>query len=81
MGFDENAAVKMVLRPGQFFLFSERLLHSSEPNRSGDRRMCLIGRVAPTMVMIDRPLEKEAGVLLLSGNDSMGFNRIVAPPG
>ena len=47
----------------------------------GVLRACLIGRVATTMVMIDLPLEKEAGVLLLSGNDSMGFNRIVAPPG
>lgn len=79
-GIDTSKEIKMVLRPGQFFIFSERTLHSSEPNLSGKRRMSLVGRVVPTIVKVNRPFEKEEGILLLSGRDDMGFNRIVDPP-
>jgi ectoine hydroxylase-related dioxygenase (phytanoyl-CoA dioxygenase family) len=80
-GLDTSGAVKMILRPGQFFIFSERTLHSSEPNRSNSTRKCLVGRVVPTFVKIDRPFERAEGVTLLCGEDRMGFNQVVNPPG
>ena len=79
-GLDTANAVKMVLEPGQFFIFCERALHSSEPNRSNSTRMCLVGRVVPTIVKINRPFETAEGVTLLCGEDKMGFNNITPPP-
>lgn len=38
---DASAAVDMVLRAGEAALFDARLVHGSEPNRSGDRRIGL----------------------------------------
>lgn len=79
-GIDTSNPIKMILRPGQFFIFSNRTLHFSQANLSGKRRMSLVGRVVPTIVRVDRPFEKEEGVLLLCGKDEMGFNRVVDPP-
>ena len=49
-GLDESAAVDMPLGAGQFSLHHERLLHSSPPNRSGDRRLGMSFTFLPTRV-------------------------------
>src|SRR5262245_4942683 len=49
---DSTAIVNMELRPGEFFLFSERLLHGSSPNRSSRRRLGLAIRVTVPFVKV-----------------------------
>ena len=44
VGVDEDAAVPMVLKPGEFSMHHEAVVHGSDPNRSDDRR---IGFVDP----------------------------------
>ena len=43
--FESSAAVNMELKPGEFFLFSERLLHGSSRNASQKRRLGISVRV------------------------------------
>ena len=80
---DASKAVSMELEPGQFFLFNERLLHQSEPNRSQKRRMGLTMRVTVPFVKITHdipPLFPGHTATLLRGRDYMGFNRLAPPP-
>jgi len=77
--FDEGQAINMELRPGQFFLFTERLLHHSFANRSSLRRMGMSIRVTLPIVAIDQknpPLHPGHTAILVHGRDSMGFNRL-----
>ena len=66
-----------------FFLFNEKLLHHSEPNRSNRRRMGMAVRVTIPIVKIDHdrpPLHPGHATVLLRGEDYMKFNRLVDPP-
>ena len=47
---DEDAAVDIVLRPGEASLHHVRLIHGSGPNRSADRRIGFAIRYIPTHV-------------------------------
>ena len=49
-GLDDSAAVCMPLRAGQFSLHHERMLHSSPPNHSDDRRLGMSFTFLPTRV-------------------------------
>lgn len=49
---DTSSKIDMELRPGQCFLFTERLVHRSEPNRSAKRRMGVSVRFIPTSVKV-----------------------------
>lgn len=49
-GIDEDRAVAMPLRPGQFSLHHERTAHGSQPNRSRDRRIGFAFFYIPTRV-------------------------------
>jgi ectoine hydroxylase-related dioxygenase (phytanoyl-CoA dioxygenase family) len=90
MGFNEMAdteyidtskAVNLELKPGQFFLFNERLVHYSAPNTSDKRRMGLAVRVTIPIVKVDHDeLFKGHKVLQLCGTDPMGFNEVGEPP-
>lgn len=90
MGFEEMAdpayvdtsqAVSMELKPGEFFLFNERLVHYSAPNTSEHRRMGLAVRVTIPIVKVDHEALFEGHkVILLKGRDTMGFNRVGTPP-
>jgi polysaccharide pyruvyl transferase WcaK-like protein len=73
---DETKKVAMVLEPGQFFLFNERLLHHSNPNRSGTHRLGLAVRATVPIVRVSEPFP----CVLLRGQDTMGFNHYVQPP-
>ena len=50
--YDAGQAVNMELKPGEFFLFSERLLHASSKNASDKRRLGLSIRVTVPFVHI-----------------------------
>jgi len=75
--FNSANPVKMQLQPGQFFLFNERILHSSGPNNSAQDRMGLAIRYIPPMVRI---LDPDDHAILVSGQDKFGFNALVVPP-
>ena len=81
---DDAAAVDMVLRPGQFFLFNERLLHQSNRNTSNTRRMGLSARYTlPFVALLDQeapPLFPGHACVVVSGEDSFGLNRTQPPP-
>ena len=78
---DTSAAVPMALRAGQFFLFNERTVHQSDPNTSDRRRLGLAVRVTTPVVRVDhRRLFPGHKVVLLSGEDRMGFSEVADPP-
>lgn len=79
--FDASEAVDVELEPGEFFLFNERLLHGSLPNRSRFPRLGLAIRVTVPFVRITT--EEDFifhPAVVLHGRDEMGFNALCAPP-
>jgi hypothetical protein len=81
--FDTSNLINMELKPGEFFLFNEKLLHHSEPNRSTRRRMGMSVRVTLPIVNIEQdrsPLHPGHCAILVKGEDYMGFNRLMEPP-
>lgn len=80
---DDAQAIDMKLAPGEFFLFNERLLHQSNPNRSDRRRLGLTCRVTVPFVKIEHdrpPLFPGHANVVVRGEDRMGFNRLAEPP-
>lgn len=77
--FDQSRAVKMELQPGQFFLFNERVLHASDPNRTDRRRRCMVSRYSAPFVRIP-PLCDGHRMIMASGVDKFGFNLFVDSP-
>jgi hypothetical protein len=75
-GIDESKKVQLVLKPGEFFLFNERTLHHSGPNRSHEPRIGLGYRVTLPMVKSYH----NSPVIMLRGQDRFGFNTYTAPP-
>lgn len=76
--FDASQAVAMVMDPGEGFLFNERCLHQSHPNRSDRRRLGLSLRYCTPMVRIAHdqpPLFRGHAAMLVSGRDRFGYNR------
>ena len=80
--YDASLAINMELKPGEFFLFSERLLHASSKNRSNKRRLGLSIRVTVPFVHIfqDSHLHPGHTAILARGVDVMGFNRYAGRP-
>jgi ectoine hydroxylase-related dioxygenase (phytanoyl-CoA dioxygenase family) len=72
----DGPVVEMRLQPGQFFLFTDRTLHQSPPNNTAHTRMGLAVRFTVPLVRIDHDL----GVLVVRGQDRLGFNKVVSPP-
>jgi hypothetical protein len=81
---DTTAAVDMELRPGEFFIFNERLLHHSHKNTSDRRRMGLSARyTVPFVALLDQdapPLFPGHACVVVSGEDTFHLNRTVDPP-
>jgi len=80
---DSTRIVNMEMEPGQFFLFNEKLLHHSEPNRSNRRRMGMSVRLTLPLVKIEQdrpPLHPGHCAVLVRGRDYMGLNRLMEPP-
>lgn len=81
--FDKSNLIDMELEPGEFFLFNEKLLHHSEPNRSNRRRLGMSVRVTVPFVAIKHdipPLHPGHCAVLVRGEDTMSFNRLQEPP-
>lgn len=82
---DTRKAIPMELRPGQFFLFSESLLHGSTANPTRRRRLALSVRITTPNVRIyagqtidGQGLSLEHyGAVLVSGEDRFGHNRYI----
>lgn len=81
---DATRAVDMELAPGEFFVFNERMLHHSAPNRSTCRRLGLSARFTlPQVSILDQesaPLFPGHACVLVSGEDRHRLNRMAAPP-
>jgi hypothetical protein len=78
--FDTKNLVNMEMQAGQFFLFNEKTLHHSEPNRSSKRRLGLAVRVTLPFVKVDHnALFKGHKVIVLRGRD-LGINDVAQPP-
>jgi ectoine hydroxylase-related dioxygenase (phytanoyl-CoA dioxygenase family) len=77
---DVNNIVNLELLPGQFFLFNERTLHHSEPNRSSKRRMGMSIRVITPQVRVLKTDSLRHNPILISGRDNLGFNTLGSPP-
>jgi ectoine hydroxylase-related dioxygenase (phytanoyl-CoA dioxygenase family) len=81
---DERSAVDMVLEPGQFFIFNERMLHHSHANASSRRRLGLSARYTlPFVKILDQdgpPLFPGHACVVVSGTDDFKLNRTAAPP-
>lgn len=88
---DESRAVHMEMRPGQFFIFTSRCMHGSNPNSSKDSvRFGWATRFVPTHVKVyaDQdsfhhfgevlPLDRYSTVLV-AGEDRYRHNRVRMP--
>jgi ectoine hydroxylase-related dioxygenase (phytanoyl-CoA dioxygenase family) len=81
--FVVREARPMELKPGEFFLFNEKLLHQSEPNRSKKRRIGFSMRVTVPFVKLTHdnpPLFPGHYNLVIRGEDRLRFNRVGQPP-
>jgi ectoine hydroxylase-related dioxygenase (phytanoyl-CoA dioxygenase family) len=75
---DEDAAVDLVMRPGDVEVHHPNIVHSSMPNRSDRWRRALTIRYIPTSTRITRP--DEASPYLLRGEAVPGVNAYLEPP-
>ena len=73
-----NNAIDIELKAGQFILFNESILHSSNPNRSNLRRLGFSPRI--TVPFVDVGGREKLKVILLNGKDYMGDYNCVSPP-
>lgn len=75
---DERQAVAMPLRPGEMSLHHIRTFHSSEPNRSGDRRIGFAIRYIPARI---RQLDVQGdSATLVRGHDRHGHFELERAP-
>lgn len=74
--FDLTQVVDMELRRGEFVIFTDRVLHGAEPNRSDRRRAGLALRFTTPFVKILRNVRP----VIVSGQDRFGFNTLQSPP-
>jgi len=82
VGVDEDAAVPMMLKPGEFSMHHEAVVHGSGPNRSDDRRIGLSIHYIPTHVQrvkYNRPGVKPRAALV-RGVDDYGNWEHETPP-
>lgn len=77
---DASRARPIELRAGQFVLFSDRLLHRSDPNRSRRRRFGLALRILPPLVRVLEYDDPAHALVQIRGRDPLGFNRLAELP-
>jgi ectoine hydroxylase-related dioxygenase (phytanoyl-CoA dioxygenase family) len=79
--YDSREAISVPLRPGEFILFSDRLLHHSAANSSPHRRLGFAVRLTHTGVRIDlhKTNPGQYGIVV-SGQDTLALNRYAEPP-
>ena len=75
---DESKAVSTPLRPGQMSIHSARVIHSSQPNRSDNRRIGFV--IQPYMPPHVQQTITPTGAQLIRGNDPFGnFEHLPRP--
>jgi len=87
-GFDDVEPTHFELQPGQFFLFSESVVHGSDANRSDADRTGVVFRYTPTSTRVYRDMAIDgAGMptkgwhaVLVRGEDTHGHNKLGPPP-
>lgn len=74
LNVDASSAVNMELRPGEFSLHHERIVHNSEPNNSDDRRIGMSIHYIPTSTQLVRYRGegKKPLAMLVRGIDAFG---------
>lgn len=77
---DDRLSVAMELEPGQFFIFNERTLHGSPPNRSDKTRLGLTARFVVPLVQVMAWDSPNHALMLVSGQDPIGQNRVLPLP-
>ncbi|MDC0033535.1 phytanoyl-CoA dioxygenase family protein [Alphaproteobacteria bacterium] len=70
VGLNEDAAVDIVLDPGQCSIHHENLIHGSHPNNGDDRRM---GYAMVYVTPEVKPLVGRRAALLVRGEDRFGY--------
>jgi hypothetical protein len=79
-----SRAVPLLLRAGEFVMFSERLLHFAPKNDSPRRRTALAARYTMPLVRLfpsEPPIDfPDYHALIVSGKDRFGLNPIGEPP-
>lgn len=75
---DETGAVTLDLKPGQMSIHSARVIHSSLPNRSDDRRIGFV--IQPYMPPGVKQVIKPVPVQLARGTDTHGNFELVGRP-
>lgn len=75
-GFDFSKTIDLELRKGEFVIFTDRVLHGAEPNRSQQRRAGLAMRFTTPFVRILRNIKP----VVVIGEDRFGFNSLQVPP-
>lgn len=82
--FDEREAVSIELDPGEFVLFSSRILHRSNANRSDDERVGVNLATMPPHVSVDRSeydwFLPELRPMLVSGRNRPSLHETMSPP-
>lgn len=76
---DESRAVDVPLEPGQAVIFSDRALHASWPNSTGEDRLALAVRLTIPQVRV-RPHFRGHRCILVHGRDALGANLLASPP-
>ena len=66
---DESGCAEFDLDPGEFALFNNAIIHSSNPNRGRDRRILFLLEMVPTHAYQHSPRESAT---LVRGRDSFG---------
>jgi non-haem Fe2+, alpha-ketoglutarate-dependent halogenase len=85
---DNDRITKMVIKPGQFFLFTNLTVHGSGPNATDSSRLGMAVRFVPTSVRVYPGLSvdgqgmnlREFGCILVRGEDQYAHNRLRRPP-
>jgi ectoine hydroxylase-related dioxygenase (phytanoyl-CoA dioxygenase family) len=78
---DIGKAVPIELKPGEFFLLDEKILHHAAANHSNKRRVALTARVTVPTVRVDHPLCFPGHkVIVISGEDRLHLNETTSPP-
>ena len=78
---DVSKAVNVTLKPGEFILFNERILHHSAANNSNQGRAALAIRVTIPIVKVYHDLLfPHHRCMVLRGEDHINLNRIARPP-
>ena len=79
-GIDETKAVSTPLRPGQASFHSARVVHSSQPNKSNDRRIGFV--IQPLMPPSVIQTKSRVAAQLVRGKDEFGhFDKASRPTG